>query len=357
MPNVDGGDKAYALAVTDGQLVFSVMDLDTTPPDAPELTLSGKAASHEIVLTASWDTEDADCLYAIDGSQSLQKYDKPLSFTDDASVRILTRDVAGNETDRSMDLLFGRATGKWAKGYRAWNPGGYDDAVELKGKNVIGGVFDGSDDSTILVLTDDKNGDALFLDDIYSAYPDGKSAQKRISKVNEIFAGAGNDIVDLTSPRFDYADKGVTVHGGDGNDVIWANSGANLLFGDAGDDRIVGGSGNDVIVGGAGNDYLHGGGGNDIFCFCGDWGKDTVAQTATGMVTLWFKEGDESKWDADKLTYTDSKNTVTVKGVASKNITLKFGDADEQYSNLLAAGAFDAVSSDKIYGGNGIVLA
>ena len=351
---VAGADQAYSLVVTDGQLVFSVMELDTTPPDAPELTLSGDAASKKLVVTALWDTDDAVCLYAVDGSQSLQKYDKPLSFANDTSVRLLTRDAASNETDRSLDLLFGRATGKWGKGYSAWNPNGYDDAVELKGRNVIGGVFSGSDDSTILVLTDDKNGDALFLDDIYSAYPDGTSAQKRLSKVNEIFAGAGNDIVDLTSPRFDYADKGVMVHGGDGNDVIWANSGANTLYGDAGDDRIVGGSGDDVIVGGAGNDTLHGGGGNDIFCFCGDWGKDTVEQLATGTVTLWFEEKFEGEWNEATHTFTYGDNSITLVGVNQASIF--FGNVDN-YDELLAAGAFDAFTSDKIFGGNGIALA
>ena len=340
------GDKGYSLAVTGGQLLLSVIDM---PPDAPELTLSGDAASHELIVTAAWNTDDADCLYAVDGSDELKAYDSPLRFGDDARVRFQTKDAAKNTTDRSLDLMFGRTTGKWAEGYRAWNPGGYDNTVELKGRNVIGGVFSGSDDSTVLVLTDDDNGDALFLDDIYSAYPDGVSSQKRLSKVNEIMAGAGNDVVDLTSPRFDYADGGVTVHGGLGNDVIWANGGVNRLFGDAGDDRIVGADGYDVIVGGIGNDAMHGGGGNDIFCFCGGWGNDTVGQTATGTVTLWFADGDEGKWDAAKCTYADGDNSVTVTGVASTNITLKFGDDGGQYSELQAAGAFDAFTSERIF--------
>ena len=344
---VAGGTHGYSLAVTDGLLLLSVIDI--TPPDAPELTLSGDAASKELIVTAAWDTDDAECLYALDGSEELKEYDSPLRFGDDTRVRFQTKDAAENTTDRSLDLMFGRSTGKWAEGYRAWNPAGYDKTVELKGMNVIGGVFDGSDDSTILVLTDDDNGDALFLDDIYSAYPDGVSARKRLSKVNEIMAGAGNDVVDLTSHRFGYADGGVTVHGGLGDDVIWANSGDNWLFGDAGDDRIVGGSGDDVVVGGNGDDVMHGGGGDDIFCFCDDWGKDTVTQTATGTVTLWFADGDESKWDATKCTYTNGENSVTVTGVASTNITLKFGDDGGQYSELQAAGAFDAFTSEMIF--------
>ena len=161
-------------------------------------------------------------------------------------------------------------------------------------------------------------------------------------------AGAGNDVIDLTSVRFDYTDGGVAVHGGLGNDVIWANRGSNLLFGDEDNDSIVGGSGNDVIVGGAGNDTLHGGGGDDIFCFGGDWGKDTVAQSG-GSVTLWFKDGDESKWNNDTLTYTDGANSVAVTGV--DKVTLLFGNEDKRYDFLLAAGAFDSLTSDRIFDG------
>ncbi|MBQ7651133.1 MAG: hypothetical protein IJS15_09250, partial [Victivallales bacterium] len=84
-----------------------------------------------------------------------------------------------------------------------------------------------------------------------------------------------------------------------------------------------------------------------IFCFCGGWGNDAVEQTAAGKVTLWFAEGDESKWNAETLTYTDGENSVTVAGVA--DVTLLFGNADERYGGLLAAGAFDAFTSERIF--------
>ena len=122
-----------------------------------------------------------------------------------------------------------------------------------------------------------------------------------------------------------------------------------MLFGDAGDDWIVGSAGNDVIVGGIGDDRLHGGGGSDLFCFCADWGNDTVEQFSTGSVTLWFAEGDEGKWDRSSLTYTDGDNSVAVTGVDS--VTLLFGNADRRHSSLLAAGAFDAFTSERIFEG------
>ena len=174
-------------------------------------------------------------------------------------------------------------------------------------------------------------------------------AQARLAKIDEIYAGAGNDVVDLTSKRFEYVGDSVTVKGGLGNDVIWANKGNNLLFGDAGNDRIIGADGDDVIVGGAGNDSLHGNGGDDTFVFGGDWGNDTVEQLEGGKVTLWFDEGDESKWDAASLTYKDGDKSVKVTGVA--DVTLKFGDdnGNEKYAGLFAAGAFDEFTSEKIF--------
>ncbi|MBQ3736144.1 MAG: hypothetical protein II855_04330, partial [Candidatus Methanomethylophilaceae archaeon] len=117
----------------------------------------------------------------------------------------------------------------------------------------------------------------LFIDDIYTDSKDNLAkTQTRLASIKEICAGAGNDIIDLTSNKFDYTGGWLSVHGGLGDDTIWANKGDNTLFGDAGDDRLVGASGNDVIVGGVGNDSMHGGGGDDIFAFGGDWGNDDV---------------------------------------------------------------------------------
>ena len=200
-------------------------------------------------------------------------------------------------------------------------------------------MFSGSTDANILVLTDDTNGDALFVDDVFTAF--GKDAA-RLSQIDEIRAGVGDDIVDMTSQQFAYSGDGVKIYGGAGDDTIWANKGRNTLFGDSGNDRIIGGAGNDVIVGGSGNDRLHGGGGSDIFCFGGNWGNDTVQQLAGGRVTLWFEEGSQNNWNAATLTYTDGANSITVSGVS--NVTLKFGgDAS------LPDGAFADAASEKIF--------
>jgi len=241
-------------------------------------------------------------------------------------------------------LAMHTGTGDWT---------GTREMMPLSGKNVIADIFAGSDDATTLLLTDDTNGDALFVDDIFTVFPNNL-VQARIARINEIRAGAGDDIVDLTSQRFEYVGDGMTVRGGLGDDVIWANSGDNWLFGDDGDDRIVGAGGNDVIVGGIGDDTLHGGGGEDVFVFGGEWGRDTVEQLPGGKVTLWFQNGSESNWDSDKLTYKDGVNFVRVIGVDNQDVTLKFGDdggegAGVKYGELAAAGAFADCTSEKIF--------
>ena len=274
--------------------------------------------------------------------------------------QISTPQLVQSNEDGAIDLFFAHKYDIWNGNYEATHMGtldGWDgtgESAQLDGKNMITDVFHGSTDTNLLYLTDDENGDALFVDDIYSDLPGTlEEQQARIAQINEIRAGVGDDIIDLTSQRFEYVGNGMTVRGGLGDDTIWANNGDNWLFGDAGNDRIVGASGNDVIVGGSGNDSLNGGGGDDIFAFGGNWGQDNVEQLATGKVTLWFKDGDETKWNDQTLTYTDGDNSVKVSGVALENINLKFGDdngnAIERKAELSAAGAFDEFTNGKIF--------
>ena len=259
------------------------------------------------------------------------------------------------QEDDITDIFFANANGTWDTGYAAQHAGvlkgwsGTNEQVALIGKNKIADMFEGSADANVLVLTDDTNGDALFVDDIYTILPGTVVEQQaRIAQIDEIRAGMGDDIVDMTSSTFAYIGNGVTIYGGDGNDTIWANNGSNILYGDTGADRIIGGIDNDVIAGGSGNDRLHGGGGADIFCFGGNWGKDRVEQLADGEVTLWFESGSEDNWDASTLTYTDRENSVTVSGVA--NVTLKFGS-----DVSLPDGCFNGAASEKIFEDKGML--
>lgn len=265
--------------------------------------------------------------------------------------------VFPSKADAIDDLFFATPNGTWSSLYYAKHVGsvgdwsGTGEMVSAAGKGRIQDLFFGSVDPAILCLTDSENGDALFLDDVYTVLPDEiEENTARLLRLQYIKAGAGDDIVDMTSQRFEYAGSKLFIYGGDGDDVIWAGKGRNMLFGDAGNDRIVGASGDDVIVGGIGNDAMHGGGGNDIFTFCENWGADTIEQPAEGSVTLWFLEGSMDNWDAASLTYKDGGNSVTVSGVSAENVTLKFGvEQSEVFVRLYYKNAFAEFASQKIF--------
>ena len=283
------------------------------------------------------------------GTYFCQAAESDGAFTADSaswsSSEAAPRQVVSNANTRS-DIFFASIDEDdvWSGLYQAKNTVTGEKA-SISGKNRIRDTFSGAEsDANILYLSDTANGDALFMDDIYSEF--GEAA--RLSLIREIRSGAGDDVVDMTSGRYTAELAGMTVRGGAGDDVLWGAAGGNSLFGDAGNDRIAGGVGDDVIAGGTGNDTLAGGGGNDIFTFGGNWGKDVVSQAADGAVTLWFETGDISKWDASSFTYTDGDNSVQVSGVAADKITLKFGSS-EGYDALAAAGAFLESTAESVF--------
>ena len=267
-----------------------------------------------------------------------------------------------SNADGVDDVFFARASKVWGSNYQARHVGslsgeqpwqGTDEHVNLSGKNRLGDIFEGSADANVLLLTDDANGDALFVDDIYTALPGSIDEQQaRIAQINEIRAGAGNDIIDMTSQRFAYIGDGMTIRGGNGDDTIWANNGSNYLFGDAGNDRLVGSFGTDFLVGGSGNDSMHGGGGRDVFTFGGNWGNDVIEQLDDeySQVMLWFAEGDHANWNASTMTYTDGSNSVTVTGVSADQVEIYIGDEFPwDFEMMSELGIFAEATSQKIF--------
>ena len=123
----------------------------------------------------------------------------------------------------NFDIFLGNANGTWEEGFAAQHVGKLDgwtgsrEIVLLSGKNKISDIFEGSADANVLLLTDDANGDAIFLDDIYSALGN----QTRLSRIDTIQAGGGDDVIDLTSQRSRSSCDSMKIYGGDGDDTQW----------------------------------------------------------------------------------------------------------------------------------------
>ena len=234
---------------------------------------------------------------------------------------------AGNDT------LYYHADAKWPAGWGALNVGsvgvdGTNQFVSIKNYNRSYDVFHGGEGFDVLVMG--SGNDALFLDDAYSPRPEGTSGP-RISGIELIDAGAGNDVIDLTSDLYDYGD--VTILGGEGNDVLWSSAGNDRLYGEQGNDNLFGGAGDDLLDGGQGNDTLDGGLGNDLLY--GGEGNDT----------LYGGEGDDLLDGGngnDKL-YGGAGNDILLGG--NGNDTL-YGDAG---NDILDGGQ----GNDTLYGGDG----
>jgi Ca2+-binding RTX toxin-like protein len=158
--------------------------------------------------------------------------------------------------DAGDDTLGYAIDGTWSRRYVAKNVGspghtGSGEVARIAGKGRSFDRFAGGEGADRLIGT--AQDDALFLDDRYSPAP---QAGARLAGIEQIDAGDGDDVIDLTSTQYAYG--AVTLLGGEGNDVLWAS---------AGDDRLDGGPGNDQLDGGAGADR---------YVFGKDSGRDTI---------------------------------------------------------------------------------
>ena len=148
--------------------------------------------------------------------------------------------IGGN----GVNVFHYKSTSAWS-GYAAQNVGdpgnpGPNTLFSLAGYAQNKDVFHGKAGATnILWMANGK--EALFLDDGFSPGVDSL----RLTNIGEIQCGTGNQIVDLTSPRFTIGN--ITIKGGTGNDVMMSSIG------------------NDTIIAGKGNDYMWGGSGDDTF--------------------------------------------------------------------------------------------
>ena len=125
----------------------------------------------------------------------------------------------------------------------------------------------------------------------------GKGKNKQIVAKEEtdkgltLKGGAGDDIVYGSK----YSDK---LYGGADNDKVYGGKGNDNIFGDAGNDKLYGEEGNDIIKGGAGDDTIEGGKGDDKLY--GDKGNNEfVFHANDGVDTIYSGKGTDSIRFAD----------------------------------------------------------
>ena len=200
--------------------------------------------------------------------------------------------LAGNDT---ITLT---ADSVWGAGYAAKNMSispsvGTKEMIALDGLNRFTDVIDGGADIDTINLTDGN--DAFFIDDVYSAHhssltltstTQGIDSIARIVNLEVINAGAGNDIVDLTSDNF-MLTEAVIINGEAGNDTLWGSNG---------NDTINGGDGDDVLFGGTGSDTLTGGVGSDNFQFTATAGSDVITDfdVINDSISLYYRATDNN---------------------------------------------------------------
>jgi Ca2+-binding RTX toxin-like protein len=160
-------------------------------------------------------------------------------------------DIAFKSSNQELELHYA------IKHYFAKNFYNQQEVI-IDGYNRSFGVYYGAEGVSNTLLMTEGN-DALALEDNTSPIV---SNDIRMKNISVIYAGGGNDLINLTSPNYRYQD--IVIYGGNGDDQIWSSVGNDHLFGQLGNDEIFGGQGDDVIDGGDGDDYIDGGAGADI---------------------------------------------------------------------------------------------
>ncbi|PHS26635.1 MAG: hypothetical protein COA83_02885 [Methylophaga sp.] len=206
---------------------------------------------------------------------------------------------AGNDTLVVSD------DARWSSRFIAYNAGspgnrGTRERVRITAMQRSHDLFDGGQGFDTVQGTDGS--DAIFLHDTFSPLPNGSGP--RVQNIERFNMGAGDDIIDLTSPIHNYGD--VELNGEAGNDVLWGSSGSDILNGGTGNDKLSGGAGDDTYL-------MNAGDGHDTI-------RNFAADHATSTDTLQFGQGIEADdlWferavNDLKITVYNSGDDVTIK--------------------------------------------
>ncbi|MBR4674149.1 MAG: AIDA repeat-containing protein, partial [Victivallales bacterium] len=98
--NVSIGEQVYSLVVSDGQLLFTVGELDTTPPNAPLATAStDKPTNQSVTVTATFSDDSVKKEYSLDNNTWKTYPSKGVKMADNGTVWFRGTDAAGNVSD------------------------------------------------------------------------------------------------------------------------------------------------------------------------------------------------------------------------------------------------------------------
>lgn len=178
----------------------------------------------------------------------------------------------------------------------------------------------------------------------------------------------GDDVITAEESDGDYAGVVDEFHGGAGDDVLtgwdlgdklYGDDGADTLYGYAGDDQLEGGAGNDVIEGDLDNDVILGGDGADDLD--GYDGNDEI-EGGDGDDTITGGRGDDQLIGGNDDDTIDggSGNDIILGDLGTIVSSLKVTGVDGNGDDLLAGGPgadviFGADGDDAIFGGTLLV--
>ncbi|MGO4704412.1 putative Ig domain-containing protein [Microvirga sp. 2MCAF38] len=193
-----------------------------------------------------------------------------------------------------------------------------------------------------------------------------------------ITGGAGSQVVwaDSGNQRIVLGADDDTIHGGAGNDYIGSHGGNDVLYGDDGNDTVAGGVGHDSLFGGEGNDTLYGEDGNDyldggagVDTMAGGRGDDVYIVSAGDVIVEAAGEGIDTVYSSADIVlpkhfenliltgdatygYGNSSNNV-IHAASHGGVMLGYGGNDSIYGSEARDRLYGMTGNDRIYGGGG----
>ncbi|MDA7449615.1 S8 family serine peptidase [Planktomarina temperata] len=289
------------------------------------------ALEHVDIIDSNLDISDTSL-----GSISLINSSSKVSLAGSQVYSTIENSVFNIETAVGDDVFHLKSNTEYTGNLVAFNASNLEQTgtgtmVSIAGKLGFKGVINGNEGSDTIQLS--NRSEAFFLHDAYSDFHEsvtlnsdnnGMLSAKRISNIENILAGGGDDIIDLTSPDYLIDLNGIQIYGESGEDVLW---GANN------DEHLNGGSGDDVLFGGSGDDTLIGGVGSDVFEFVDDVtnGNDTILDFSIteDSIRIYHTNGVERLSEADF-----QENVLTMNGGSLHFISetiMNFGDLHIDY--------------------------